>query len=250
MNTEHTLTTSAPVVGVKTTRIYCRPVCRPGRAPRPENCVPFADVASARAAGYRPCKQCRPDDPPAPRTVVRYGTGPSPVGTLFLAATERGVCALYMLDFEDPSPALSKLRRDVPGAAYVEDQAVTEAYLPRVEANLTDGRPCDDIPLDLRGTPFQLRVWKAISDIPRGETTSYGGIAAALGLPPGAARAVGTACGANPVSLLVPCHRVLRAGGGLGGYGGGLDRKRALLEMEGVRLPYEAGSETVLTAVP
>ena len=87
------------------------------------------------------------------------------------------------------------------------------------------------LPLDLRGTPFQLAVWKALLRIPYGETRSYGQLAVELGHA-GAARAVGTANGSNPVSIIVPCHRVIAAGGGLGGYGGGLERKRFLLDLE------------------
>ena len=100
-----------------------------------------------------------------------------------------------------------------------------------VLAFVMEGATVDDLPLDLRGTQFQLRVWKAIRALPRGATTSYG-----ASLKPSACRGpprtVGTACGANPVSLLVPCHRVVRSGGGLGGYEWGLDRKRTLLELE------------------
>jgi O-6-methylguanine DNA methyltransferase len=103
----------------------------------------------------------------------------------------------------------------------------------RAWAHIKEGEPCDDVPLDLRGTPFQLRVWNALREIPRGRTTTYGAIAAGLGLAPVAARAVGAACGANPVGLIVPCHRVVAASGGLGGYYWGLDRKQALLEWEG-----------------
>ena len=87
------------------------------------------------------------------------------------------------------------------------------------------------LPLDLRGTPFQLAVWKALLRIPYGETRSYGQLAVELGHA-GAARAVGAANGSNPVSIIVPCHRVIAAGGGLGGYGGGLERKRFLLDLE------------------
>jgi methylated-DNA-[protein]-cysteine S-methyltransferase len=88
-----------------------------------------------------------------------------------------------------------------------------------------------ELPLGLRGTPFQLRVWNALLGIPYGETRTYSQLALQLGQP-GAARAVGAANGANPVSIIVPCHRVIAAGGGLGGYGGGLDRKKFLLDLE------------------
>ncbi len=87
------------------------------------------------------------------------------------------------------------------------------------------------LPLHMRGTPFQLRVWAALLRIPYGETRTYGALAAQLDCP-GAARAVGAANGANPLSIVVPCHRVIAAGGGLGGYGGGLERKRFLLDLE------------------
>jgi O-6-methylguanine DNA methyltransferase len=212
--------------------------------------VPFLNARAARAAGYRPCKQCRPDDPEPPARLrerlagpltVRYGVGLTPVGFALVAATSRGVCALYLLDTPDASPALDRLRRKFPGATLEADPAAAEAVLPRVVAHLTDGVPCDDLALDLHGTPFQRRVWEALREIPRGRTTTYGALATFLGLPAVAARAVGTACGSNPVSLIVPCHRVLAAGGGLGGYYWGLDRKRALLDLEGAEMT--AGSE-------
>ena len=231
---------SGPVVGVRTTRIYCRPVCRPGRAPKPENCVPFADAEAARASGYRACKQCRPDDaePPAryrrstkPAETLGYAVGPTPIGPALVAMTPRGICSIYILDGDDPSPGLERLRRENPHATITEDPAIGP-YVERIVAYIVEGRPCDDLPLDLRGTPFQLRVWEALRTIPRGETVSYGDLARRLGLPPGASRAVGTACGSNPVGLIVPCHRVVRTGGGLGGYYWGLDRKKLLLELE------------------
>lgn len=233
---------AGPVVGVRTTRIYCRPTCRPGRAPRPENCVPFAEGATARAAGFRACKRCRPDDAVAPSRrggrdsgpplTIRYGLGATPVGFAFVAATERGVCALFIQDTAEHAGSLERLRRDFPGASIEADPAAADRVVPRVVAHLTSGRACDDLALDLRGTPFRLCVWEALRAIPRGTTTTYGALAATLGLAPGSSRAVGSACGANPVSLLVPCHRVVREGGGLGGYYWGLDRKRALLELE------------------
>ena len=226
--------TTGPVLGVKTTRIYCRMVCRAGRGPRRENCVPFLNPAAARAAGYRACKVCRPDDPDwsgpkAEPVPVRYGVGVTPVGWVFVARSERGVCSLFFLDSDDPAPALARLKRDRPVAPEPGDVG---DVVSRTVDHLSAGRSVDDVPLDLRGTPFQLRVWEALRAIPRGETTSYGALAVALGLPVGASRAVGTACGANPVALIVPCHRVLRTGGGLGGFGGGLDRKRVLLDLE------------------
>src|SRR5512135_666218 len=223
-----------PVVGVRTTRIYCRPVCRPGRAPRRDNCVPFLSPAVARAAGFRPCKQCRPDevsDTEPDAQMIRYGMGETPLGFAFVATTDRGICGLYPLDREDAAPGLGRLRLEFPKAVLIEDHAAVETILARLRGYLYEGDPCSDLPLDPRGTPFQRRVWEALREIPRGETLTYGELAARLGLP-GAARAVGAACGANPISLLIPCHRVVRAGGAPGGYYWGLDRKLALLDLE------------------
>jgi len=128
--------------------------------------------------------------------------------------------ALACLDFAEagakparkPSPAAEKLRREL-----------NEYFAGK--------RRAFDLPLAAEGTPFQKRVWDELCRIPFGETRSYGEIAAAVGSA-GAARAVGTACRCNPICILVPCHRVVGAGGALTGYAGGLDRKRALLELE------------------
>ena len=106
-----------------------------------------------------------------------------------------------------------------------------------------------DWPLDLLGTPFHKRVWRALSGIPIGETRSYGEIATQIGRS-GAARAVGGACGANPVPIVVPCHRIIGAGGALTGYGGGLDRKAWLLDHEGVHYSPPRTGETAGEAAP
>jgi AraC family transcriptional regulator of adaptative response/methylated-DNA-[protein]-cysteine methyltransferase len=131
----------------------------------------------------------------------------------------------------------ARLHQEFPSAVAIarDDDAlapVVAEVLRRIDGEL----PTAELPLDVRGTAFQLRVWQELQRIPRGETRSYGEVAAAIGVPTGA-RAVGTACGSNPVSVVVPCHRVVTATGGLGGYAWGLDRKQALLERErsGVR---------------
>jgi AraC family transcriptional regulator of adaptative response/methylated-DNA-[protein]-cysteine methyltransferase len=236
---------TGPVVGCRTTRIYCRPVCRPRRAPKPENCTPFFDAADAREAGYRPCKRCRPDEL-APVGVVgapsfiRYGLGATPIGFVFLAQTDRGLCVLYLLDEEDAGAGLARLRSDFRGAELAEDRESIAPILEKVLAVLEEGRDGRDIALDLRGTPFQLRVWEALRSIPSGSTRTYGDVAWQLGLPPRSARAVAAACAANPVALIVPCHRVVGVGGRLCGYGGGLWRKKALLDLERREAPFLA----------
>ena len=217
------------VIGVRTTRIYCRPECRPGRSPLPQNCIPFENAKAAREAGFRACKKCRPDE--GPKEVLRYGRADTALGPLFAALSEKGVCAIYLCNEGDPEP-LVRLRRDFPEAELVEDREAVAGILEKAAAHVVDGESIDDIPLDLRGTEFQRKVWDALRSIPRGTTTTYGELAKSLGLAPGTARAVGSACGTNPVSLIVPCHRVLRAGGGLGGYYWGLERKQAILEAE------------------
>jgi O-6-methylguanine DNA methyltransferase len=111
------------------------------------------------------------------------------------------------------------------------DDAALEGWAGALQRNLEGSEPDLDLPLDIRATSFQRRVWEALRAIPYGETRTYGEIAAAVGSPR-AARAVGQACGANPVSIIVPCHRVVAEGGKLGGYGWGLERKRWLLDHE------------------
>jgi AraC family transcriptional regulator of adaptative response/methylated-DNA-[protein]-cysteine methyltransferase len=151
-----------------------------------------------------------------------------------VALTVHGVRGLYLLDDEDPSPALARLRKDHPAVDLVEDGKAVAPVVQRVYAWL-DGEPGgDDIRLDVHGTAFQRRVWDALRSIPAGATRTYGELARQLGTP-GAARAVGSACAKNPVALFVPCHRVVHHDGEPGGYHWGRERKRALLERERLR---------------
>ncbi len=317
------------VGAVRTTGIYCKPSC-PARHPKRENVVFYADGAAARAAGFRACMRCRPDEvgrdreavakavrlieqaeemplladlaaavgyaphhfqrlfardlgvspsayarglrarraehhlqedksvtealyeagyaapsrfyadagerlgmtPSAWRdggrgAVIRFVTTESPLGPLLIAATEKGICRLTFGEGE------GALRRKFPNADIRPDDGTIS---PWVAAALTQiERPSDhQLPLDVRGTAFQEKVWAELRKIPLGQTRSYADIAAAVGSP-GAVRAVGTANGSNPVSVLVPCHRVIRSDGRLGGYGGGLPNKVTLLAAEGIK---------------
>jgi methylated-DNA-[protein]-cysteine S-methyltransferase len=124
------------------------------------------------------------------------------------------------------------LRFDSPEAEVVADNKAIAPMLDQVAKVISGDQRADELPLDLHGTPFQMRVWEALRAIPRGDRCTYGELARRLGLPVAAARAVGAACGANPVSVLVPCHRVVGASGDLRGYRGGLPFKRALLDIE------------------
>jgi O-6-methylguanine DNA methyltransferase len=160
---------------------------------------------------------------------LTYALTDSPLGRVLLASTARGIC---WLGLGDDSVLEDELRRDHPGASLRRDDEALGAAIAAVVAYLEGAGPCAELPLDLRGTPFQQKVWGALRAIPYGETRTYGQIAASLGLGPGAARAVGGAGAANPVSLLVPCHRAVGSDGKLHGFRWQIERKRALLELE------------------
>ena len=156
---------------------------------------------------------------------IRWGVADTDLGPLLVAATERGICRVA---FE---PDDTVLREHFPNAAIERGGAALHALLADAVAFVTQpGRPMT-LPLDVRGTAFQQAVWRELSRIPPGETLSYAALAARAGKP-NAVRAAGSACGANPVALLIPCHRARRGDGSLGGYAYGLPIKRTLLERE------------------
>lgn len=162
-------------------------------------------------------------------TRVRFATAASPLGRVLVAATDRGVCAVLL--GADDGELESSLRRELPEAEIQPDGAGLGDWLREVLRRL-DGRPARrELPLDTPASDFQRRVWEALAEIPRGETRTYGAVAAAVGRPR-AARAVAAACAANRLAVVVPCHRVLPAAGGVGGYRWGADRKNALLAAE------------------
>lgn len=167
----------------------------------------------------------------------RYQTMGSPIGDIFLIARGDALCVLDFTDYEARMRALLKRRF---GEIDLAAGALPAALRHGVEAYFAgDFSRLDRIPTRTGGSAFQQRVWRALRAIPVGETTSYGAIAARIGAP-GAARAVGLANGANPVAIVIPCHRVIGANGALTGYGGGLERKRWLLAHEGVA-PWRQG---------
>jgi AraC family transcriptional regulator, regulatory protein of adaptative response / methylated-DNA-[protein]-cysteine methyltransferase len=151
----------------------------------------------------------------------------SPLGAVLIAATEKGLCSVKLAD--DPARLRRLLAEEFSEAelAHGELKEMKERILAFIEGEANLAR----LPLDIRGTVFQRRVWDELRRIPRGETRTYREIARAIGAP-AAVRAVGSACGANPVALVVPCHRAVRTDGGLGGYAWGLGRKRKLLALE------------------
>ena len=158
---------------------------------------------------------------------TRWTVLPSPIDDLLVARTDAGLCGVWMTPHQGMTG---------PGQEWVRDEAGFDDVAAQLAAYFAGELTSFDLPLDLsRGTPFQQRVWAELLQVPYGRTTSYGAVAAGLGMVPGASRAVGLANGRNPVSVVVPCHRVVGASGDLTGYGGGLERKRWLLAHEAGR---------------
>jgi AraC family transcriptional regulator of adaptative response/methylated-DNA-[protein]-cysteine methyltransferase len=286
----------APFYGVTTTRIYCRTGCA-SRRPLARNVRFFDDVQSARDAGFRACKRCRPDEARAiderivqvcrlldaanetltlaqlgeavglspahlqrrfTRTIgispraygklarderferprgggkgkhVAYAIVDSSLGRVLVAATSRGVCRV---DIDERDAALERrLREAFPSASFERSDARLESATSRIVAYLAHEGPWPALPLDVRATAFQMRVWEALRAIAPGKTMQYAELARAIGSPT-AARAVARACASNPIALLIPCHRIVPANGGTGGYRWGPQRKEQLLEIERV----------------
>jgi len=158
---------------------------------------------------------------------IRFGCFVTPLGTVLAAATEKGLCSIKLGD--DAAKLRRLLAEEFSQADLVED--ALHELKGKILAFIAGEASLARIPLDIRGTVFQRRVWEALRRIPRGETRTYGDIARTIGKPR-AVRAVGSACGANPVALVVPCHRAVRSDGGLGGYAWGISRKERLLALE------------------
>lgn len=325
------------VYAVTSTGVYCRPSC-PSRRPRADRVRFFDSGAEARAAGFRPCRRCQPDqvdlgvpgmdavrrvsawlaahaDEPVtlarlgrlasmsphhlqrrftaivglsprqyqaacradrlraslrngadvtraiyeagygspsrvyeggatggvtPSVYRRHGAGmdirytivASPHGRLLVATTASGVCAVKL---GDSDAALTRALRDEYRAAGIhEGEPARAEWVRAIVAHLESGLPALDLPIDVRATAFQWKVWRALQAIPYGETRPYAEVARAIGRPT-AARAVARACATNPVALVVPCHRVVPSAGGVGGYRWGTKRKARLLEAERAR---------------
>lgn len=322
------------VYSVRTTGVYCRPAC-PARTPNPRNVSFHATAADARAAGFRACLRCRPDEPPlaerhaalaarACRTIeaaeatpslaalareaglsphhfhrlfkaavgltprdyaaahragrlrqaltedatvteaihdagyssssrvyeqsdallgmtpgqfraggaraeIAFAVGQSSLGAVLVARSDKGVCAILLGD--DADTLVRDLQDRFPHARLVGGDRDFETLVARVVGLVEAPRLGLDLPLDVRGTAFQRRVWKALQAIPPGRTASYAEVALAIGAPR-SVRAVAGACAANPVAIAIPCHRVVRSDGGLSGYRWGVARKQSLLERE------------------
>ena len=163
------------------------------------------------------------------RAKIRFAVGECSLGSILVARSDKGVCAILLGD--DPEALARDLQDRFPQANLIGGDAGFEELVARVVGLVEAPGLGLDLPLDVRGTAFQQRVWQALRDIPAGETASYAQIAARIGAP-GAVRAVGAACGANALAVAIPCHRVVRSDGGLSGYRWGVERKRDLLARE------------------
>jgi AraC family transcriptional regulator of adaptative response/methylated-DNA-[protein]-cysteine methyltransferase len=165
--------------------------------------------------------------------IIVYAVRTTKLGNLMMAATERGVC--FVSFGESPAALEAQLKAEYPKAvlrsAEAAAQSALDDWMAALDENLSNGKALPDLPLDLRGTAFQIRVWRFLLSVKPGDVVSYSEIAAGVDAPR-AIRAAANACGANRLAVLVPCHRALRANGELGGYRWGLERKRALLDSE------------------
>jgi AraC family transcriptional regulator of adaptative response/methylated-DNA-[protein]-cysteine methyltransferase len=159
---------------------------------------------------------------------IAYALTDSPLGRMLIAATDKGICAVR---FGEDAALVRELQAEFPRATLTRDAQAVASYTQAVLDHLAGRQARLDLPLNVHGTAFQERVWAALREIPYGQTRTYGEVAQMIG-EPGAAWEVGQACATNPVALLVPCHRVVRSGGGLSGYRWGSKRKRTLLDQE------------------
>jgi AraC family transcriptional regulator of adaptative response/methylated-DNA-[protein]-cysteine methyltransferase len=161
---------------------------------------------------------------------IRFAAGQCSLGAIVVAATSKGICAILLGD--DAEELLRDLQQRFRGASFIGGDREFERWVARVVGFVETPALGLDLPLDIRGTAFQQRVWEALRAIPQGTTIGYAELAQRLGLP-GGARAVAQACAANAIAVAIPCHRVVRSDGALSGYRWGVERKRKLLEREG-----------------
>lgn len=217
---------------VSTTRVYCRPSC-PSRRGDPKNVQLHDTLASAKATGFRPCKRCHPDtvsiDSRMASEEIRFAVGRTSLGALLVASSPLGIASILLGD--EPESLVRELQGRFPKARLTGVEGDDESLVAKVVAVVEAPGRHVELPFDVRGTAFQLRVWQALQAIPAGEKVTYSEVARRIGRP-GAIRAVASACAANNIAVAIPCHRVVRTDGSLSGYAWGVERKRALLERE------------------
>lgn len=234
------------VYAVLSTRVYCRPSCR-ARRPKRENVAFFDSPLAARKAGFRSCLLCHPDSTTVqdgkPITFefvrdrqhlkVHYQLTPSSLGYLLVAGTDKGVCTVSLGDNKEI--LVAELIQAYPNAKIASDEEDLVQWVTAILEYLKGQISPIKVTVDINATAFQSLVWNALCDIPYACTRSYREIADLIGKPK-AVRAVANACASNPVALVIPCHRVIRNDGGLGGYRWGLERKQTLLQRESENL--------------
>ncbi|HEX3408175.1 MAG TPA: methylated-DNA--[protein]-cysteine S-methyltransferase [Caulobacteraceae bacterium] len=162
---------------------------------------------------------------------LRFGYGETNLGTVLVAESGRGVAAIFL--GEDRAKLRRELEAAFPGAALVQDETGLRETIATTAALVDAPHLAVDLALDLRGSPLEIAVWEALRSIPPGETRTYGALAKALAMP-ATAQEVGAACAANRIAVAVPCHRVVKADGSISGYRWGVQRKRRLINLEGV----------------
>jgi O-6-methylguanine DNA methyltransferase len=268
--------TDQRLIAVRTTNVFCRPGC-PAPAPKPGNVERYATARQALFAGYRPCLRCRPlvGARPAPtdaelrraerlrpvlraaretrrarrgRDAVVFRMLATPLGPMLAGATDDGICLLEFTDRPMLPTQLAVLSRRLRRPAVAGRHPLLDVLQDQLLAYFAGERLTFDLPLIAPGSSFQERTWATLRGIAPGSTISYEELAIEAGRP-GAQRAAGTANGANRLAVLVPCHRVVRKGGELGGYGGGLWRKAWLLDHER-RVAALAGPSGTAPATP
>ena len=211
-------------IAVRTTGVYCLASC--GGRPLRKNVEFHGSRESARAAGFRACLRCKPD---VERETLRHATVRTSLGLALVARSETGLRLVTLGD--DAETVTADLERRFPAARLVADPDGLKTELAAVARFIDRPETGLDLPLDDQGTDLQREVWAMLRKIPAGETVSYAELARAIGRPT-ASRVVANACGANPLAVITPCHRVVRADGGLSGYRWGVERKAALLARE------------------
>lgn len=164
-------------------------------------------------------------------TIIRHSSGASALGELFAAASDRGLVMVAFADASGRPTCIETLRRRHPDASLVEDRDALSELLAGIVDLIQHPERDNDLPVDMQGSDFELRVWKALRAVPAGITVTYGDVAARIGVPK-EAREVGEACAANPLAVVVPCHRVVKRDGSISGYRWGVKRKRILLANE------------------
>ena len=194
---------------------------------KPENRILFHSRDEAIAMGYRACKTCKPDREISEPEILYRSVYASPIGVYTIISSAKGIVSVA-----SPVTTPNRIERlEKRRVKYRDGGELNEALSSELDAYFAGKLIGFTLPLDIRGTLFQLRVWNELCRIPYGETSTYGKIAAAI-VNAKASRAVGHAIGNNPIAIIVPCHRVIGSDGGLTGYASGLERKRFLLNLE------------------